>query len=195
MSVEAVEKPKMTAEHHKASFFRQSGWMMIATVAGGVFMYAVHMVAKNMPKENGEYGLFMALLQTVTMMGIPAVGLQNVFAQQAAGALDETHERQLAGDFWGVLKTTFAIWLVMALVIALRWNQILAWLKVPNPMAIGWTVVIALTTQWFPITMGMLQGRQNFLWLGWLQIFNGVGRFAAIVVIEGLLGGYAAGAM
>ena len=97
-----LEMTPMSQATHRAAFFRQSGWMMLATVAGGVFMYAVHMIAKQMPKE--EYGVFTTLLQIVTLMGIPAVGLQTVFAQQAAAALTEEHDRALAGVLRGVMK-------------------------------------------------------------------------------------------
>ena len=41
----------------------------------------------------------------------------------------------------------------------------------------------------------MLQGQQNFLWLGWAQIVNGAGRFVAVAVIVAVLGGKAAGAV
>src|SRR5437764_14525472 len=95
-----VENTQMPKAPHRAAFFRQSGWMMLATVAGGVFMYAVHMIAKQMPKE--EYGVFTTLLQIVTLMGIPAIGLQTVFAQQAAATLNEEHDRALAGVIRGV---------------------------------------------------------------------------------------------
>ena len=54
----------------RASFFRQSGWLMIATVVGGVFMLAVHLLAHAMPK--GEYGQFVAFLSVA--MFIPASG-------------------------------------------------------------------------------------------------------------------------
>ena len=74
-------------------------------------------------------------------------------------------------------------------------HALIAALKITNPSALWITVVIALGTLWFPIVMGLLQGRQNFLWFGWTSIMNGVGRFAAIFVTVGLLGGYAAGAM
>ena len=43
--------------------------------------------------------------------------------------------------------------------------------------------------------MGMLQGRQNFLWLGWTNILNGVGRFSLICIIVLIFHGWAAGAM
>jgi O-antigen/teichoic acid export membrane protein len=188
-----LEMTPMTQATHRAAFFRQSGWMMVATVAGGVFMYAVHMIAKQMPKE--EYGVFTTLLQIVTLMGIPAVGLQTVFAQQAAAALTEEHDRALAGVLRGVLKAVFCIWLVMVVIVFFLRHQVLAGLKIANPAALAMTVVIGLIAMWFPIMMGLLQGRQNFLWLGWASIFNGVGRFAAICVIVLLLGGFAAGGM
>ena len=183
----------MTQATHRAAFFRQSGWMMFATVAGGVFMYAVHMIAKQMPKE--EYGVFTTLLQIVTLMGIPAIGLQSVFAQQAAAAMTEDHERALAGVLRGVLRAIFFIWLAMAFIVFVFRQQVLEGLKIANPAALAITVVIGLAAMWYPIMMGLLQGRQNFLWLGWASIFNGVGRFAAICVIVLFLGGYAAGGM
>src|SRR5438105_1833521 len=102
-----VEPTQMTHATHRAIFFRQSGWMMITTVGGGAFMYAVHVVAKQMPKA--EYGVFTTLLQIVTLMGIPAVGLQTVFAQQAAAALNQEHDRVLAGVLRGVLRGIFFI--------------------------------------------------------------------------------------
>jgi O-antigen/teichoic acid export membrane protein len=43
--------------------------------------------------------------------------------------------------------------------------------------------------------MGLMQGRQNFLWLGWASIIHGVVRFAAMGVIVLVLGWLAAGAM
>src|SRR6478609_8804412 len=86
-------------QHGHLTFFRQSGWLMIATTAGGALMFAVHSIAQRMPKE--EYGVFTTLLQIISLMGIPAVGLQSVFAQQAAASLNPGHERELAGVFRG----------------------------------------------------------------------------------------------
>jgi O-antigen/teichoic acid export membrane protein len=188
-----VENPPMSQASHRAAFFRQSGWMMIATVAGGVFMYAVHMAAKQMPKV--EYGVFITLLNVVTLMGIPAIGLQTIFAQQSAAALTPEDQRSLAGVFRSVLRAIFLIWLVMAAVVFVFRHQVLEHLKISNPAALLITVVIALAAMWFPIMMGLLQGRQNFLWLGWASIFNGVGRFIGVCIAVLLLGAYAAGAM
>jgi len=139
--------------------------------------------------------LFTTLLQVAGQIGIPAVGLQGVFAQQAAGAMTPEHERELAGVFRGVLRGTFFIWLLMAAAAFLLRDQIQAALKISNPAALWTTVVIGLASLWRPIVSGVLQGRQNFLWLGNIGITEGIARFAAVCVIVGLLANYAAGGM
>jgi O-antigen/teichoic acid export membrane protein len=189
----AIESVPLNPASHRLAFFRQSGWMMIATTVSGGLMYAVHMVARQMPKE--EYGVFTTLLQVVALMAIPAVGLQTVFAQQVAAAVTEEQRRLAVSTFRGVWRGIFFLWLVMAAVVAVFWKPALADLQVGNPAALAMTVLIGLTSMWMPLMMGMMQGRQNFLWLGWAIILNGVARFGLICVVVLLLGGWAAGAM
>lgn len=184
----AVAEPK-----HHITFFRESGWMVIATTFGGVLMYAVHMVARRMPKE--EYGLFTALLQTVALISIPAVGLQGVFAQQAAGSMTPVHERELAGVFRGVMRAIFFLWLALALAAFIFKDRIMAALQISNPAALWMTVAVGLVVLWRPVVQGVLQGRQNFLWLGNVMIADGIGRFGTVCIIVGLLGHFAAGGM
>ena len=116
------------------AFFRQSVWMMGASVAGGLLMFLVHKIAKQMPKD--QYSLFTTLLQVVTLMGIPAIGVQTIFAQQAASAITEQHERELAGVFRGVLRGIFVLWLVMAAILFVFRHQVLSGLKMTSPMAL-----------------------------------------------------------
>ena len=78
-------------------------------------MYAVHMVAKQMPKE--EYGLFTTLLQVISLMAIPAIGLQMVFAQQAASAITDEQQHKVINTFRGVWRAVFFIWLAMAAIV------------------------------------------------------------------------------
>jgi O-antigen/teichoic acid export membrane protein len=191
MVSEAMESVPTPATEKRATFFRQSGWLMIATTAGGAMMFAVHMIAQRMPKD--EYGVFTTLLQIVTLMGIPAVGLQSVFAQQAAASLNPDHERELAGVFRGVMRATFFLWLLIVVVVFLFRHQILTALKIANPAALWITVLTGLIVLWRPLVQGILQGRQNFLWLGGLLLADGVGRFLGVAVIIGLLGHFAAG--
>jgi O-antigen/teichoic acid export membrane protein len=184
-----------TGEKHHITFFRQSGWMMIASTAMGGLMYAVHpIVTRGMP--SGEYGVFLALLQgVVPWMGIPAGGLQPVIAQQAASAITD-HQRQIvASEYRAVWRAIFFIWLAMVAVAGVFWRQALAGLKIQNSTALAMTLVIGLATMWMPLVMGMLQGRQNFFWLGWTSILNGVGRFGLICIVVLFFHGWAAGAM
>jgi O-antigen/teichoic acid export membrane protein len=184
----------MTDTARKIAFFRQSGWMVIATTAGGGFMWLVHVpAAARMPLH--EYGVFLALLQILGLMMIPALGLQTIFAQQTAAAIDEPRRQQLASAVRWLLLGTFLIWLAMSLLAVGFRVPILAVLKIKNPAALWITVAIGLVMLWLPIGQGVLQGLQNFLWLGWVQVLNGAGRFAGVVVIVYILGAYAAGAM
>jgi O-antigen/teichoic acid export membrane protein len=48
---------------------------------------------------------------------------------------------------------------------------------------------------WMPLVMGILQGRQDFFWLGWTNIFNGVGRFGIVCILIFLFHVWAAGSM
>jgi O-antigen/teichoic acid export membrane protein len=187
-----VESVPVAEEKHHVTFFRQSGWMMIATTIGGALMYAVHPIAKKM---DTDYAVFMTMLQAVNLMGIPGVGLQSTFAQEAAGAMTPEHERKLAGAFRGVLVATFFIWLAMVAAAVLYREPIQREMKISNIASLWVTLLVGLTMLWRPIVQGVLQGRQNFLWLGNVMIADGIGRLAGVALIVGVLANKAAGAM
>ncbi len=183
----------MRARGDKLTFFRQSGWMVVATVAGGFFMSAVHVVV-NKPMTEAEYGVFSALLRVYLLMGFPAGGLQIIFAQQAAATLSEPEERLLSQATRSVLRATFLIWLAVAAIIFIFRGPLLALLKIANPLALWATVLLGLASLWAPVLKGLLQGKQHFAGLGWVLVLDGVGRFTAIVLIV-QMGGQAAGGM
>lgn len=177
-----------------SSFFRQSAWMVTTTTASGVFMYAVHIPAvAKMPEA--EYGLFAALLQVLNLMLIPAIGLQMVFTQQTAAAIRQDQQQLLTGTVRNVLFWTAAVWAIAAAIIFILRHAITQQWHISNPAALWLTVLTGLPMLWLPIAQGMLQGTQNFLWLGWSAILNGAGRFATVLITVVLLGGYAAGGM
>jgi O-antigen/teichoic acid export membrane protein len=197
MLSDKVETPPVSAGAHRASFFRQSGWLMFATVAGGIFMTAVHFLSKAIPE--GEYGQFGVFLSVA--MFIPAMPLQMVLAQQTARALALHREHELSGLIRAAWVGTFVLWLVGALVVLFFQGTILAQWKITNPAGLWLTLPVLLLTTWLPMFYGVLQGQQNFLWMGWSMIANGVGRvaFAAFAVlalhyyasgmVTGMLGG------
>jgi len=194
MSAGKIATMPTSAEKHHVTFFKQSGWLMFASVASGGMMYAVHpIVSRGVP--TGEYGVFTTLLQFISLMGIPAVGLQPVIAQQAAAAITDEQQRVVASEFRAVWRAIFFIWLAMVLVVAVFWRQALGGLKIENSAALAATLVVGLGQMWMPLVNGVLQGRQNFFWLGWLNILNGVGRLSLIGLIVLLFHGLAAGAM
>ena len=78
----------------RSTFFRQSGWMIVATTASGAFMYAVHVAAAS-KMDTAEYAVFAALLKVFLLMSFPAIGLQVIFTQQAAAAVSESEQRQV----------------------------------------------------------------------------------------------------
>jgi O-antigen/teichoic acid export membrane protein len=181
MPAEQVETAPVTTTAHRASFFRQSGWMMFATVAGGMFMTAMHFLSKALPED--EYGQFVAFLSVA--MFIPAMPLQMVLAQQTARALALHREHELSGLIRAAWLGTFVIWLVVAGVVLLFQGPIMAQWKITNTAALWLTLPVLLFTIWLPMFSGVLQGRQNFLWLGWSNIANGAGRvvIAAFAVL------------
>lgn len=181
----------MAAETARATFFRQSGWLMVANIAGGVMMWGVHFLAKVIPKE--EYAVFGTLL--VVTMCVPGGPLQMVFAQQTAAALATRRERQLAGMIrLGWIGTTL-LWLAGAITMLAFQGQLTERWKVPNPAALWILMMVVLLSLWLPMFLGVLQGRQNFLWLGWAMMLNGVGRLGGSAFIVLVLGGLATGMM
>jgi O-antigen/teichoic acid export membrane protein len=180
MPVETAKThPPEDASHHRSTFFRQSGWLMITNIVGGFLMFAVHFLNKLIPE--GEYGDFGAMLAVVIFL--PTIPLQMVFAQQTAKALALNREGELAGMIRLVWLGTFGLWLAAALG-ALFWRgQILAHWQIASPLALWLTLPILLFSLWLPMFSGVLQGQQNFLWLGWMNILGAVSR----VGVAGLL--------
>ncbi|MBK9137546.1 MAG: lipopolysaccharide biosynthesis protein [Verrucomicrobia bacterium] len=182
------------AAHHRLQFFRQSGWMLLATTLGGICMWAVHIPAQRfMPKP--EYGVFVTMLQVMNLMLIPAIGLQTVFAQQTAAATTDRCRHQLAFTVRRLLFAVLMLWLAAAAGAWVFRAELLTKWKIANPATLWLTLGVGLAMLWWPIFQGVLQGRQNFLWLGSLQMVNGVVRLAGVALIVALLGGWAAGAM
>ncbi len=176
-----------TVDHKPhAAFFRQSGWLMIANIGAGGLTWGVHFLAKSIPKS--EYAAFGTLLMVVACL--PAMPLQMVFAQQTAQTLATGRERQLAGMIRLAWLWTFIVWALGALGVFLFQDKIVAGWHLPNALGLWAAVLAVLVSLWMPLFIGVLQGRQDFFWMGWAQIFSGAGRFlaAAILVLALTLG-------
>lgn len=182
----------MSAESSR-HFFKQAGWLVAANLGCGVFMFAVHPIVSKM--EPAEYGVFATLLKVFLLLGVPAAGLQAVFALQTARAMEPAAKAELATTLRAVLRGTFALWLLVLAIGLIFSDAICATLKISNPAALWATLGLGLTSLWLPILRGALQGRQDFAGFGWTLITDGVGRFSAVLLLVIFLHGQAASAM
>jgi O-antigen/teichoic acid export membrane protein len=167
--------------------------MVIATFAGGALMALVHTVARKMGAE--EYSTFVTLLRVLIIMGIPATALQTIFARQAAAVTNEGQRNYLTASARALLLGTFLVWVVCAAMVLGTMRPLSHLLKISNPAALYFTLVIAWTGLWIPLAKGLLQGEHRFFGLGGLQISDGVGRFGVMLLVIKFLHGKAAAAM
>ena len=143
---------------------------MIAAMASGVLMWGVHFLAKKIPAS--EYGTLITLFSIVSL--IPTIPLQMVFTHQTAAGLAKNQERQLASMIRASWLGIFLFWLAAMVVVFIFRDQIVANWHLANPLALWVTMVVILFSLWMPMFQGVMQGQQNFLWLGWSNIFNGI---------------------
>jgi O-antigen/teichoic acid export membrane protein len=188
MSASPSDSHATEAEKQKA-FFRQSGWLMVANVAAGAFMWAVHFLEKKVGAA--EYGVFVTYLAVV--MCIPTLPLQMVMAQQTARSLATDRRRELAGVIRMVFLGTTLVWVAAAILVFFFQDAILARWAIRNPAGLWVTVVIILFSAYVPILWGILQGAQQFLWLGGSMIGNSIGRVSIAALCVLAFGGLAVG--
>jgi len=189
MAAEKIETSSSVPASHHAAFFRQSGWLMMATVGGGLLMYAVHLLNKKIPER--EYSVFGVLLAVA--MFVPNMPLQMVFAQQTARVLATGRERELAGMIRLAWLGTFGLWLLVAVPALIFQGAILARWQITNPAGLWLVLPTILFSLWLPMFSGVMQGQQNFFWLGWQNIINAAGRLGLAAIAVLAFGGYAAG--
>ncbi|MGB0581524.1 MAG: lipopolysaccharide biosynthesis protein [Limisphaerales bacterium] len=177
----------------KKSFFRQSGWMVISTFLMGVCMLGIHPLCKKL--SNAEYEIALTMLSILQLMSIPAGALQMAFARQTSAAITEGEQKDLAGTFHAIMKFGTVVWLLFFLFVAWRMDWILATLRLTNPAGVWCTCAAGLTLFWWAVAIGVVQGRQNFLWYGFASIFNGFGRIGIALAAVLYLGWGGSGIM
>ncbi len=168
--------PPVSEAKHRATFFRQSGWLMIASIAGGMLMWGTHFLAKAQSVPAAEYATFGAFLAVVILL--PTIPLQMILAQQTAKALAHHRERELSGVIRLLCFSALGLWLAGCLIVWGLQGTILARLHLSTPVGLWITMLVVLFQLWMPMFQGVLQGQQNFLWLGWTLLISGIGRLS-----------------
>ena len=186
----------MSEQDSKVSFFKQSGWMVIATFMGGVLMFGVVLlVGRLLDRESPAWADFYYLIKVVNFLGMPAGGLMLVFAHQTAGAVTDESRRELAVCARGIGLGLVALWCGMLLVVAVFQGAIMEFLDLRSSPALWMTLTIALTSLLTPVIRGLLQGSQKFGPLGWTALSDGAIRFGGALIIILAVSRTAAGAL
>jgi hypothetical protein len=191
MSIEKTESIPTIDHKPHAAFFRQSGWLMIAAIAGGALTWGVHFLNKAIP--DSEYATFGVLLMVAGCL--PTMPLQMVFAQQSALALATNRTRQLSNLIRLACLWAFILWALGATAVFVFRKQIVAGWHLPNELGLWVTLALLLVSLWAPMFGGLLQGRQDFFWMGWVSIIGGAARLVGAVFFVMALGLGAAGMM
>ena len=169
--------------------------MLGTAAAAGVLYGAVQVVAQRTNPDEQQFTLFAALMDWLGQLAIPALGLQTAFAQQAAAAQTEQQRRELASTARGVLTALALLWLGIAALSLLFQRQLLTAYTVTSPAAVWITVATALAMLVQPVFYGILQGQENFFWIGWANLANSAGRLITVAFIVLLLHGQTVGIM
>jgi hypothetical protein len=69
------------------------------------------------------------LLRFYLFLGMPSIGLQTVFVQEAASAVTLERQEALAGSVRSLMRATFSLWLAAAVTVALAQSWVLGALE------------------------------------------------------------------
>lgn len=181
----------MSDTDSRATFFRQSGWMAFASMACGGFNLFSSLVVFKM---GAQVNTFETAVAALAIFSTPALGIQAAFASQAA--LADTPQRQ--GELAALMRSAFAwiglAWAVAAVLGFAFSDRILAIYNLSSPDILWVWLGLALVTLWAPISTGVLQGRQDFLWFGVGTLLSGASRLGVLLAVVylfrlGALGG------
>jgi O-antigen/teichoic acid export membrane protein len=128
-------------------------------------------------------------------MCVPNMPLQMVFAQQTARALATGRERALAGMIKLAWLGTFGLALLFAIGVLVWREPILAAWKLPDMAGLWITMGVVMLSFWLPMFLGLMQGQQNFFWMGWDNILNGFGRLGIAALLVMVFHGASTGMM
>ena len=167
--------------------------MAAAAMLGGLFNMASNFVAQRMPQ--GQFNIFDTALSALGILAIPALGMQTAFAAQAAGTETDERRRELGATMRWAAGLLGLAWLALAGGWWVRQAEIMATYKLSQPAMLWVLLLIVLATLWTSVLFGTLQGRQDFLTLGWVTLLNGLGRFVVVFAVVRGLGGGALGGL
>jgi len=77
----------------------------------------------------------------------------------------------------------FFLWLAFSIVVACTQESICAHWKISQPLTLWLFMLVMLSSLLTPIFSGLLQGKQDFFWLGWTMMLNALLRVGVAALI------------
>lgn len=143
---------------------KASSLMLISTVGGGFLGY-VFQVQMGRELSVGDYGLFVTLMASLAIVGVPLGTLSMVISRRASDYRARGQASQIAGMFWWINRYVF--WIALGVVISAlpftRYFQAYAQLESLLPVFIF--LALIFTMPFCPVNVAFLQAQQNFRWL------------------------------
>ena len=178
----------------RLTFFRQSGWLGIANTLTGLFLMLVYpLISRRLPDE--EIAVYTAMLRFFTILALPAAALQIVMAQDAARAITPEDQARFRGTVRGVVQGIFLLWVVIAFLSGVFRSELVGALQLTHPAQLWVAVVLVLAQLCMPFMQGIVQGLQNFLWLGLSILGGGAARFLCTALFVLVFKAHATGAL
>lgn len=156
------------------------GGVAVGTMVANICGYLIHLPAARWLTE-GEYGEFAVLLQTMLVLGVPALALQVVVAREVVRG------RKIADLISVTIRTTAVVALAAAVAI-----PVVMVIADTAPGATSAAYATAPLLVLIAAGQGILQGTRQFTTLSWVLAGVGVARTVPGIVVLALGGGGAA---
>jgi O-antigen/teichoic acid export membrane protein len=161
---------------------RSGALLLGATVASVGATYLFYLVAGRLLGP-ADYGTLAAVLSLVTLASLPFTAFQMSLSRDVSRHVTRMESSEATAltralVHWGALSTFGLVAIVLALTVPLE-----ELLKLDSPWPIVFAAVAIAPTVLFPILLGDLQGRQQFLGLSIATAFPLVFRFVLFLVL------------
>ncbi len=161
--------------------------MFLATSIANFFNYVLHIFMSRMLGP-AEYSVFVSMLSLFMILAIPTSPLQMVFAKYVVNLQASARHVQVGTLLTRALRRMSSYSFVGLAVFLLSSGSIASFLNLPSALPIivtGGMIFLALL---LPVTLGVLQGRQQFTYLGACTALGALLRlvFAILLVYVGL---------
>jgi len=163
--------PTIDHKPHKA-FFRQSGWLMIAAISGRRVDVPRPFPGQAKSVDETQYAAFGTLLTLVIdVRALHAVADDLLRNKEPRRWQPERNGSSPASSGWRDGGHSYCgRWWRCSCDFSQR--QIVCRLHLPDATGLLVTLPVILVYIWFPMFTGVLQGRQDFFWMGWAAIIS-----------------------